>query len=221
MHQNLILGYSGNLLAMLFEIMHRNGNRGPFTILKNINDKGITVPPYLTEGVIPSIVEAGEDYVCPEDYTAYFGVYTPWIKQKIFTYFEKKEITQNRYGIALDPSSVIASTALLGNGIQIEPLSVISSYAELSFGVTVNRNSSVGHHTKIGRFASLGPGVNIGGHSVIGDQVQIGIGATVFNNISIGQNSIIGGGSVVTADIPDHVVAWGNPCKVIRPVNNP
>ena len=32
----------------------------------------------------------------------------------------------------------------------------------------------------------------------------------------IGKNSIIGAGSVVTKDIPDNVIAYGNPCKIIR-----
>ena len=36
--------------------------------------------------------------------------------------------------------------------------------------------------------------------------------------ISIGDNSVIGAGSVVTKDIPDNVVAVGNPCRVLRPI---
>ena len=36
--------------------------------------------------------------------------------------------------------------------------------------------------------------------------------------VTIGSNVVIGGGSVVTKDIPDNVVAAGNPCRVIRPI---
>lgn len=36
--------------------------------------------------------------------------------------------------------------------------------------------------------------------------------------ITIGDNSVIGAGSVVTSDIPDNVVAYGVPCKVIRKI---
>lgn len=50
----------------------------------------------------------------------------------------------------------------------------------------------------------------------IGDHVWIG-GNTVINpGVSIGNNSVIGSGSVVTKDIPDNVVAVGNPCRVIK-----
>lgn len=50
----------------------------------------------------------------------------------------------------------------------------------------------------------------------IGDNVWIG-GNTVINpGVHIGNNVVIGSGSVVTRDIPDHTVAAGNPCRVIR-----
>ena len=38
--------------------------------------------------------------------------------------------------------------------------------------------------------------------------------------MTIGSNVVIGSGSVVTKDIPDSVIAAGNPCKVIRPITN-
>ncbi|MEI7487847.1 MAG: hypothetical protein WCJ72_10640 [Chryseobacterium sp.] len=40
----------------------------------------------------------------------------------------------------------------------------------------------------------------------------------VLPGVSIGNNSIIGAGSVVTKDIPDNVIAVGNPCKVLRQI---
>ena len=38
--------------------------------------------------------------------------------------------------------------------------------------------------------------------------------------MNIGKNSVIGAGSVVTKDIPDNVVAVGNPCRVLKPIDN-
>lgn len=52
----------------------------------------------------------------------------------------------------------------------------------------------------------------------IGDDVWIG-GDTVVNpGVTIGSDVVIGSGSVVTRDIPSHVVAAGNPCRVLRPI---
>ena len=50
----------------------------------------------------------------------------------------------------------------------------------------------------------------------IGDNVWIGGSVTILPGVTIGSNVTIGAGSVVTRDIPDNVVAVGNPCKVIK-----
>lgn len=50
----------------------------------------------------------------------------------------------------------------------------------------------------------------------VGDNVWFGGGCRVLPGITIGSNVVIGAGSVVTHDIPDHCVAAGNPCKVLR-----
>lgn len=89
----------------------------------------------------------------------------------------------------------------------------------------------------IGNNVFFGPRVNIytAGHPIdaqvrgeqiefgkpvsIGDDVWVG-GNTVINpGVSIGSNVVIGSGSVVTKDIPSGVVAVGNPCKVLREIN--
>ncbi|ERM82939.1 hypothetical protein P872_04825 [Rhodonellum psychrophilum GCM71 = DSM 17998] len=53
----------------------------------------------------------------------------------------------------------------------------------------------------------------------IGSDVWIGGGSIICPGVTIGDRSIIGAGSVVTKDIPNDVLAAGNPCKVIRTLN--
>lgn len=52
----------------------------------------------------------------------------------------------------------------------------------------------------------------------IGDNVWIGGNAVILPGVKIGSNSVIAAGSVVTKDIPNWVVAGGNPCRVIRKI---
>ena len=54
----------------------------------------------------------------------------------------------------------------------------------------------------------------------IGDNVWIGGNACIMPGVTIGNNVVIGGGSVVTRDIPDNVIAAGNPCRVIRSITD-
>ncbi|MDO4490940.1 MAG: sugar O-acetyltransferase [Lachnospiraceae bacterium] len=52
----------------------------------------------------------------------------------------------------------------------------------------------------------------------IGDNAWIGAGSVIVPGVKIGKNVVIGAGSIVTKDIPDNVVAVGNPCRVLREV---
>lgn len=54
----------------------------------------------------------------------------------------------------------------------------------------------------------------------IGDNVWIGGNTVICPGVHIGSNTVIGAGSVVTKDIPDWVVAAGNPCKVLREITD-
>ena len=88
----------------------------------------------------------------------------------------------------------------------------------------------------IGANAQIAPNVSIytAGHPVhpdsrnsgyeygigitIGDNVWIGGNACILPGVTIGNNVVIGAGSVVTHDLPDNVIAAGNPCRVVRAI---
>ncbi|ELC8443968.1 sugar O-acetyltransferase [Clostridium perfringens] len=53
----------------------------------------------------------------------------------------------------------------------------------------------------------------------IGNNVWVGASSVILPGVHIGDNSVIGAGSVVTKDIPANVVAVGNPCRVLREIN--
>lgn len=88
---------------------------------------------------------------------------------------------------------------------------------------------------EIGERVMFGPAVTIAtvGHPIhpsmreymytdtvtIGDNCWIGAGVTICPGVTIGKNTVIGAGSVVNKDIPANCVAAGNPCKVIREMN--
>ena len=55
---------------------------------------------------------------------------------------------------------------------------------------------------------------------IIGENVWLGEGVKVLKGVTIGDNTVIGAGSIVTKSIPSNVIAAGNPCKVIKQINN-
>lgn len=65
---------------------------------------------------------------------------------------------------------------------------------------------------------SRNSGYEYGIEVIIGDNVWIGGSVVINPGVHIGNNVVIGSGSVVTKDIPDNVIAAGNPCRVIREI---
>ncbi|MEH8136834.1 sugar O-acetyltransferase [Gallibacterium anatis] len=55
---------------------------------------------------------------------------------------------------------------------------------------------------------------------IIEDNVWIGGSCVILGGVTIGENSVIGAGSVVTKSIPANSLAFGNPCRVIRKIND-
>ncbi len=124
-----------------------------------------------------------------------------------------------------------------GSGVWVQPPFYCDYGAHISLGERVffNFNCVVLDvcPVTIGNFTMFGPAVQIytathpfdaavrrqqefGRPVVIGDDVWVGGGAIICPGVTIGSRSVIGAGSVVTRDIPDDVVAAGNPCRVLR-----
>jgi len=117
---------------------------------------------------------------------------------------------------AISPYSTISKSVKIQNGTQIMAGAVINCSSIVKSHSIVNTNSNIDHDCIISEYVNINPGVSIGGNVEIGKGTTIGIGSSIIDEINIGENSFIGAGSNVVKDIPSNVVAYGNPCKVIR-----
>ncbi|MBQ8642247.1 MAG: sugar O-acetyltransferase [Clostridia bacterium] len=132
--------------------------------------------------------------------------------------------------------------AEIGEGCYIEPpLHANWGGHHVHFGRNVYANFNLtlvdDTHIYVGDCTMFGPNVTVAtaGHPIlpelraqgyqynasvrIGKNCWIGAGVVIVPGITIGDNVVIGAGSVVTKDLPDNVVAVGNPCRVLREVN--
>ncbi len=117
---------------------------------------------------------------------------------------------------AIHPRSIVAESAKIGQGTVIAAGVVINPYTYIGENVIVNTSASVDHECIIGDGAHICPGVHLGGGVAIGRATWVGIGTVVKDHVRIGAGSLIGAGSVVVADIPDGVVAYGVPAKIVE-----
>ena len=115
-----------------------------------------------------------------------------------------------------DPTSVVATTSVLGEGVLINALVTIGAMSRIGRFSIINRSASVGHHVTLEPFTTLGPGCTLCGSSTIGSGAFIGAGAVINPKVDIGRNAIIGSGAVVVRDVGDSCIAVGNPARVIK-----
>ncbi|MDE0091589.1 MAG: UDP-3-O-(3-hydroxymyristoyl)glucosamine N-acyltransferase [Thaumarchaeota archaeon] len=108
----------------------------------------------------------------------------------------------------------------------------IHDHVEIGANVTIDRGTihdtviergskidnlvHVAHNAKIGKNCSIVANSCIAGSCIIGENVSIAMTVTLREGIKIGSNSLVGMGSVVTRDVPEHVIVYGNPAKIIR-----
>lgn len=132
--------------------------------------------------------------------------------------------------------------AEIGENCYIEPpLHANMGGHHVHFGKNIYANYNLtlvdDTHIYVGDYTMFGPNVTLAtaGHPIlpelrqrglqynmpihIGSNCWIGAGVVILPGITIGDNVVIGAGSVVTKDLPSNVVAAGNPCKVLREVN--
>jgi len=140
------------------------------------------------------------------------GVSNPFPKKGVVNHFGNRL----NYVSLIHETASISSTTSVGKGCFINNHVSISAHSSLGNFVNINRNASIGHHTIIADFVTINPNAAIAGHVSIGEGTKIGMGAMVLDHVKIGKNCVIGAGSVVVKDIPDNVIAYGNPCKPMK-----
>ena len=118
-------------------------------------------------------------------------------------------------GALVDPTAVVARSTKIGNGCFVNAGVMIGAAGILGDHVVVNRAASLGHHALVGDFVSIGPGVTVAGNVWIGENSMIGAGAVLLPGLRVGTGVTVAAGSVVRRNLPDGVLAAGNPAAVM------
>ena len=139
------------------------------------------------------------------------GVGSMVLRYKLYTWLDTLLTAVN----IIHPASTVSRHAQIGRGNLVEAYTKIANSAQLGNHCIINSFSAVNHDQVIGDNVLIAGNVSMAGKS-IGDNTIIADGASIGFKKRVGKNCIVGDGSGVTKDIPDNVIVYGNPAKIVR-----
>lgn len=146
------------------------------------------------------------------------GSPTGYLRRK--SIIESLAIEASRFATIIHPSAVRAPDAVIGYNSLLMPHVVVSCGVQLGNHSIVLPNTVIAHDTVVGDYCCIGSNVSVSGSVSVGSECYIGSGVKVRESVHIGDRSLIGLGSNVISDIPEGIVAVGNPAKATRKITS-
>lgn len=120
------------------------------------------------------------------------------------------------FGTVVSTHALVSPYATIGEGSVVMHGGIVQSCCRIGKHNIVNTGASIDHDCILDDYVHISPHATLCGNVQVGEGSWIGAGSVINPGVIIGKWSIIGSGSVVCKDIPDGVVAYGTPCKVIK-----
>jgi sugar O-acyltransferase (sialic acid O-acetyltransferase NeuD family) len=117
---------------------------------------------------------------------------------------------------AIHAKAIVSSSAKISEGTVVMANAVINADAFIGRHCIINTSAVVEHDCMIDEYVHISPNATLCGGVTVGARSQVGANAVVIPGKKIGSDTIIGAGAVVVNDIPDNVIAVGNPARVIK-----
>ncbi len=212
MKTRIVLFGGGNHLQYSLDILER---QGLYTIVGIIDSKaqiGDVLFGYTVIGRQEDVVQIAQDLNIE---AGLITVGDNWSRKYIHDDISER-IPSFTYINAIHPSVIVGNNVTLGKGIIAMAGCIFNPGAQIGNFCFFATGAQVEHDCRIGDFASVSAGSITGGHVKIGNYSAITLGVTIVDRLEIGENTVVGSGSLVLQSLPDNVLAYGNPAKIIR-----
>jgi len=210
--KNIVLIGGGNQAHYTIDIINKEGKYNIIGIIDSIHDIGSNRFGYKVLGRQEDIIKLKEQYNIEG---GIISIGDNWVRYYISSQI-KKEIPDFNFVNAIHPSVVIGDNVQLGEGVVMMAGCIINPKSKIGDFTFFATGAQVDHDCNIKNYSSISAGSITGGYVTLGEFSAITLGVTVVDRLKIGKNTVIGAGSLVIKDLPDNVLVYGNPCKVIR-----
>jgi sugar O-acyltransferase (sialic acid O-acetyltransferase NeuD family) len=128
-----------------------------------------------------------------------------------------REITPELpFAVIIHPRACLSPDVVPGEGTVIMAGAIVNCGSRIGQHCILNTLCSLDHDGQMDEASSLAPGSILGGNCHVGELSAVSLGARLIHGIRIGKHTVIGAGATVLDSIPDLVVAYGTPARVIR-----
>jgi sugar O-acyltransferase (sialic acid O-acetyltransferase NeuD family) len=210
--KKIVLFGGGNQVHYTLDIIEKQGLYKVVGIIDSVHDIGSERFGYKVIGRQEDIKSLIEEYGIEG------GIITigdNWIRYYV-TQQIKNLVRDFEFVNAIHPSVIIGNNVQLGTGIVVMAGVIINPMAKIGNHTFFATGSQIEHDCIIEDFASVSAGSILGGYVHIKRYSAITLNVTILDRLIIGENCVVGSGSLVLKDIPDNILAYGNPCKNIR-----
>ncbi len=213
--KNIVLFGGGNQAHYTIDIIEKENKYNIVGIIDSVHDIGSERFGYKVLGRQENLNELISKY---DIHGGVISIGDNW--SRYLVHQQILEITPDFVFVnAIHPSVVIGNTTEMGVGIVAMAGCIFNPKAKIGNFTFFATGAQVEHDNVIHDFASISAGSITGGYVTLGKFSAITLGVTILDRIEIGKNTVVGAGSLVIKSLPDNVLAYGNPAKIIRSRN--
>lgn len=210
--KNIILIGGGNQAHYTIDIINKEGKYNIIGIIDSIHDIGSDRFGYKVLGRQEDIVKLKEQYNIEG---GVISIGDNWVRYYVSSQI-KKQIPNFNFVNAIHPSVIIGDNVQLGKGVVMMAGCIINPKSKIGDFTFFATGAQIDHDCNIKDYSSISAGSITGGYVTLGEFSAITLGVTIVDRLKIGKNTVIGAGSLILKDIPDNVLVYGNPARIVR-----
>lgn len=210
--KNLVLIGGGNHAHYTIDIIEKEGKYNIIGIIDSVHSVDSERFGYKIIGRQENLIELIEEYNIE---VGIISIGDNWSRHHVYDKIIEK-VPDFEFVNAIHPSVIIGNNVKLGFGIIAMAGCIFNPKSEIGNFTFFATGAQVEHDNNICDFSSISAGSITGGFVKLGKFSAITLGVIVLDRIEIGENTVVGSGSLVIKSLPDNVLAYGNPSKIVR-----
>jgi sugar O-acyltransferase (sialic acid O-acetyltransferase NeuD family) len=210
--KNIVVFGCGLHANCCIDAIEREGKYNIVGIIDSINPVGLEIYGYEIIGRQEDLIKLIKDYRIDG---GVIGIGDNWSRKIVYDCVINL-VPNFEFVNVIHPSVIIGKNTKLGKGVVILAGCIIVNDCIIGDFCLFLTGAQLDHNSVMHDFASISAGSITGGKVNIGKYSAITLGVTIMDRITIGQNTVVGSGSLVVKNLPDNVLAYGSPAKIIR-----